>query len=128
MRLLLLVHGCLFTVNTFGLLSRRSSDPTPDLMDISPNGKYVYAALRGPCPVSGNEPPVNNSVGATPGVGVIRVPAPGGEAWAVTGPSLRLRRTAWPSSAGAARRSSPSGDLHFTKPERERCLSAPGSL
>ncbi len=60
-------------VNTFDLLSRHSSDPTPDLMDISPNGKYVFAALRGPCPVSGNEPSVNNSVGATPGVGVIKV-------------------------------------------------------
>lgn len=60
-------------VNTFSLLSHYSSDPTPDLMDVSPNGKYVYAALRGPCPVSGNEPSVNNSVGATPGVGVIRV-------------------------------------------------------
>jgi len=60
-------------VNTFSLLSQVSSDPTPDLMDVSPDGKFVYAALRGPCPVSGNEPSVNNSVGATPGVGVIRV-------------------------------------------------------
>jgi len=60
-------------VNTFSLISQVSSDPTPDLMDVSPDGKFVYAALRGPCPVSGNEPSVNNSVGATPGVGVIRV-------------------------------------------------------
>ncbi|MDQ3255278.1 MAG: lactonase family protein [Acidobacteriota bacterium] len=60
-------------VNTFSLLSRHSGDPTPDLMDVSPDGKFVYTALRGPCPVSGNEPSVNNSVGTTPGVGVIKV-------------------------------------------------------
>lgn len=60
-------------VNTFSLLSRHSSDPTPDLMDISPDGKYVYAALRGPCPVSGNAPSANNAVGITPGIGVIEV-------------------------------------------------------
>ena len=60
-------------VNTFTLISRHSSDPTPDLLDISPDGKYVYAALRGPCPVTGNAPSVNNAVGATPGVGVIMV-------------------------------------------------------
>lgn len=60
-------------VNTFSLRSRHSSDPAPDLMDISPDGKYVYAALRGPCPVTGNAPTANNAVGATPGVGVIMV-------------------------------------------------------
>jgi hypothetical protein len=46
-------------------------------MDISPDGKFVYAALRGPCPVTGNAPSVNNAVGATPGVGVIKVEAGG---------------------------------------------------
>jgi DNA-binding beta-propeller fold protein YncE len=64
-------------VHTFSLLSQHSSDPTPDLMDISPDGKFVYAALRGPCPVTGNAPAVNNAVGATPGVGVIKVQAGG---------------------------------------------------
>jgi DNA-binding beta-propeller fold protein YncE len=60
-------------VNTFSLASRHSDDLAPDLMDISPDGKFVYAALRGPCPVTGNAPSANNAVGATPGVGVIMV-------------------------------------------------------
>ena len=64
-------------VHTFSLLSQHSPDPTPDLMDISPDGKFVYAALRGPCPVTGNALSVNNAVGATPGVGVIKVQAGG---------------------------------------------------
>lgn len=66
-----------FVVHTFSLLSEHSPDPTPDLMDISPDGKFVYAALRGPCPVTGNAPSVDNAVGATPGVGVIKVQAGG---------------------------------------------------
>jgi hypothetical protein len=60
-------------VNSFSLVGRYSSDPAPDLMGISPDGKFVYAALRGPCPVTGNAPAVDNAVGATPGVGVIMV-------------------------------------------------------
>lgn len=42
-------------------------------MDISPDGKYVYAALRGPCPATGNALSANNAVGATPGIAVIMV-------------------------------------------------------
>jgi YVTN family beta-propeller protein len=64
-------------VHTFSLLSHHSPDPTPDLMDISPDGTFVYAALRGPGPVTGNAPSVNKAVGATPGVGVIKVQAGG---------------------------------------------------
>ncbi len=60
-------------VNTFGLVSHLSVDPAPDLMDLSPDAKFVYAALRGPCPVTGNAPAADNAVGATPGVGVIQV-------------------------------------------------------
>jgi len=60
-------------VNSFSLVSRYSSDPSPDLMGISPDGKFVYAALRGPCPATGNAPAADNAVGATPGVGVIMV-------------------------------------------------------
>jgi hypothetical protein len=60
-------------VNTFSLLSRYSDDPAPDLMDVSPDGRFVYAALRGPCPVTGNAPVADNAVGATPGIGVIMV-------------------------------------------------------
>ena len=60
-------------VNQFGLAGRVSNDPTPDLLDISPGGHYVFMSLRGPNPVSGNNPAFNNAVGTTPGVGVIRV-------------------------------------------------------
>jgi DNA-binding beta-propeller fold protein YncE len=60
-------------VNTFSLSSRHSTDPSPDLMDVNPNGQYVYAALRGPCPLTGNSLAVNNAVGATPGVGVLAI-------------------------------------------------------
>jgi hypothetical protein len=50
-----------------------SSDPTPDLMAISPSGNRVFITFRGPAPLSGNVTGVNNAVGATPGVGVVRV-------------------------------------------------------
>jgi DNA-binding beta-propeller fold protein YncE len=60
-------------VNTFSLISRHSADPTPDLLDVNPNGQYVYMALRGPCPLTGNSLAFNNAVGATPGVGVVAV-------------------------------------------------------
>jgi hypothetical protein len=50
-----------------------SIDPTPDLMEISPNGNRVFVALRGPIPLTGNAPSVNNAVGGTPGLGIVRV-------------------------------------------------------
>ena len=60
-------------INQFGLVGRVSNDPTPDLMDISPDGKLVFMSLRGPNPLTGNNPAFNNAVGSTPGVGIIRV-------------------------------------------------------
>ena len=42
-------------------------------MDTAPDGSYVFAALRGPSPLTGNNKEVNNAVGSTPGVGVIKV-------------------------------------------------------
>jgi hypothetical protein len=57
----------------FSLLGGPSSDPAPDLLGIAPDGNRVYATLRGPNPLTGNAPAVNNAVGATPGLGVIRV-------------------------------------------------------
>lgn len=57
----------------FSLLGGPSSDPAPDLLGIAPDGNRVYATLRGPNPLTGNAPGVNNAVGATPGLGVIRV-------------------------------------------------------
>jgi hypothetical protein len=56
--------------NTIHLTPGPSSDPSPDLMDISPAGNRVYVALRGPNPLSGDP---HASTGSTPGVAVIRV-------------------------------------------------------
>jgi hypothetical protein len=60
-------------VNEFSLLGPVSRDPAPDLVDISPSGDHVFVTFRGPNPLTGNAPGVNNSVGATPGVGVVRI-------------------------------------------------------
>ena len=60
-------------VNTFSLVGKPSSDPAPDLMDIAPNGKYAFITLRGPCPLTANDPTAKNAVGATPGVGVVAI-------------------------------------------------------
>jgi hypothetical protein len=49
-------------------------DPTPDLLSVSPDGRYVFMSLRGPIPLSG-DPHV--STGSTPGVGVLKVLAGG---------------------------------------------------
>ena len=59
------------------LAGRVSSDPAPDLLGVSPSGNRLYVALRGPNPLTANVPDVNNAVGATPGVGVIRIEAGG---------------------------------------------------
>jgi DNA-binding beta-propeller fold protein YncE len=64
-------------INEFSLVGELSPDPAPDLMDISPSGNRVYIALRGPTPLTGNAPGVNNAVGSTPGVGIVRVEATG---------------------------------------------------
>jgi hypothetical protein len=60
-------------VNTFSLEDGAASDPAPDLMDISPDGKHAFISLRGPCPLTANIPDVNNAVGANPGVQVVQV-------------------------------------------------------
>ena len=62
-----------FVVNEFSLINQNSADPAPDLMGTSPDGNRVYVTLRGPNPLTGNFPGVNNAVGATPGLGIIRV-------------------------------------------------------
>jgi DNA-binding beta-propeller fold protein YncE len=58
---------------SFGLAGALSSDPAPDLLDISPSGTKVYAALRGLNPLTANAPDAGNAVGNTPGLGVIAV-------------------------------------------------------
>ncbi len=60
-------------VNEIALAGAVSSDPAPDLMATSPDGNRVFVALRGPRPLTANNPAFNNAVGNTPGVGVIQV-------------------------------------------------------
>lgn len=60
-------------INAFSLISEHSTAPAPDLMATDPQGNHVFIALRGPCPLTANDPSVNNAVGATPGVMVVEV-------------------------------------------------------
>ena len=46
-----------------------TNDPAPDLMGLSPDGKYIMAALRGPAPVT----VTHGAQGSCPGVGVIEI-------------------------------------------------------
>jgi hypothetical protein len=55
-------------VNRFELAGGVSSDPAPDLFDLSPDGEFMFSSLRGPNPATGHE-----AFGSTPGVGVIDV-------------------------------------------------------
>ncbi len=64
-------------VGTITLAGDLSNDPAPDLMDASPDGSYVFVALRGPNPLTGDNKEVHNAVGSTPGVGVIKVDGSG---------------------------------------------------
>ena len=57
-------------VNRISLESSLSTDPTPDLLAISPNGSHAFMSLRGPNPLTA-DPHV--STGTTPGVGVLKV-------------------------------------------------------
>lgn len=61
-------------VNRIYLAGGVSSDPTPDLLALSPNGSHVFVSLRGPNPLSA-DPHV--STGSSPGVGIIKVLADG---------------------------------------------------
>lgn len=46
-----------------------TNDPAPDLMDTTPDGKYLVVALRGPVPAS----VLHAAQGSCPGVGMIRM-------------------------------------------------------
>jgi hypothetical protein len=61
-------------VNTVGLVSAGSADPTPDLAVVSPDGSRIFVSLRGPIPLSGDP---HASTGSTPGLAVIQVTAGG---------------------------------------------------
>jgi hypothetical protein len=66
-------------VNEIDLTGQLTSDPAPDLLEASPNGRLVFMAFRGPSPLTANVPGVNNAVGSTPGLGVVRVKGDGGQ-------------------------------------------------
>ncbi|MGH2572824.1 MAG: YncE family protein [Actinomycetota bacterium] len=66
-------------VTEIELVGSVSDDPAPDLMDISPAGNRMFVSLRGPNPLTGNVPGVDNAVGSTPGVGVLRIERGGAE-------------------------------------------------
>jgi hypothetical protein len=57
-------------VDTIPLAGCLSSDPTPDLLALSPDGSHMFVSLRGPNPLTA-DPHV--STGTTPGVGVLKV-------------------------------------------------------
>ncbi len=57
-------------VGEFSLAGSLSSDPSPDLLDISPAGDLVFVSLRGLFPLSGDP---HASTGSTPGLGIIQV-------------------------------------------------------
>jgi hypothetical protein len=61
-------------INRIQLAGGISTDPTPDLLGLSPAGDKVFASLRGPNPLTA-DPHV--SMGLTPGVGVLEVNAGG---------------------------------------------------
>ena len=65
------------SVGSVDLVTEQNNDPAPDLMDVAPDGQYVFVGLRGPTPLTGNDKGVNNAKGTVPGVGVIHVDAGG---------------------------------------------------
>ncbi len=65
------------SVGSVDLVTSVNGDPAPDLMDVAPDGQYVFVGLRGPAPLTGNDKSVNNAKGTIPGVGVIHVDAGG---------------------------------------------------
>jgi hypothetical protein len=50
-----------------------SDDPAPDLADLSPDGRRIYVALRGPRPQTGG----HASEGSTPGLGIVTLTGDG---------------------------------------------------
>jgi len=57
-------------VGEFSLAGTLSTDPSPDLLDISPAGDLAFVSLRGMFPLSGDP---HASTGSTPGLGIIQV-------------------------------------------------------
>lgn len=87
-------------VATVSLLSAASSDPTPDIVALSPVGDRFYAALRGPKPQTG----AHASAGTTPGLGIVRIDG-GGTAGALT----HVLRSSFTSPIDGSQESDPYG-------------------
>ena len=49
--------------------ARRSNDPTPDLLDLAPDGTRFYTALRGPFPLTVS----HAAEGSCPGLGIVQL-------------------------------------------------------
>jgi len=56
--------------NTVDLNAGAPAGLTPDLADVSPDGRYLFVSLRGPNPLSGDP---HASTGSTPGLAVISI-------------------------------------------------------
>lgn len=61
------------SVGSIDIVTDANRDPAPDLMDVSPDGRYVFVALRGSTPLTGDHKDVHNAQGMVPGVGVVEV-------------------------------------------------------
>lgn len=57
-------------VNSVGVSGLASSDPAPDLVDLSPAGNRIFVSLRGPNPLTGDP---HASTGSTPGLMTLQV-------------------------------------------------------
>lgn len=57
-------------LTTVNLAGAQSSDPAPDLVDISPDGDFLFFAFRGPNPLTGDPAA---STGNTPGLGIVQL-------------------------------------------------------
>jgi len=83
-----------------------SSDPAPDLVDISPAGNRLFVALRGSVPLTGDP---HASTGSTPGLMTIQI-----EEGGVRGAVKRIDRIANVDAAGIDR-----ADLHGVRVRRK---------
>ena len=57
-------------VHTVDLAGMLTNDPAPDLVDAAPSGDWLFVALRGSTPLSGDP---HIATGSTPGLGIIQV-------------------------------------------------------
>ncbi|MDX2252677.1 MAG: hypothetical protein NW202_10350, partial [Nitrospira sp.] len=51
------------SVGAIDLTTSANADPAPDLMDVAPDGQYVFVTLRGQTPLTGNDKDAHNAKG-----------------------------------------------------------------